>query len=100
MLQPNEIGGGYVRRTFTIGDRRVKAGDHIEGETLRNMPSANRRALVSAGYVELYPVSSPSGGDERLVKSNEQLRLENQRLTMALNEAIQEIKSLKKAAKR
>lgn len=83
-IAPENIGFGIVRRTFTIGERRVRNGDRLDGEELRALPTANRRALIANGYIEV----SHIGDESELARENEQLRAQ-------LNAAQQEIKSLK-----
>lgn len=40
---------------FTRGNVRMKAGEHMTADEVRAIPLANRRALASAGYIEVYP---------------------------------------------
>jgi hypothetical protein len=62
-----DIGGARVRRTFTNGDRHMKAGEQIGREALLALPRANRRALADAGYIEVYPRAPQAEPGERIV---------------------------------
>lgn len=54
-----EIGGGYVRRPggLSTGGAKIANGAHLSREWLLGIPKASRNALVSVGYVELYPMA-------------------------------------------
>ena len=59
-IADKDLGGARVRLTFqTIlkdgATRRFKANDQLSAEDVLAWPLANRRALVSAGYIEIYP---------------------------------------------
>lgn len=54
--QPNLIGGGVVRRSFLLGDRRVTAGTPLARDQILAMPVANRKALIENGFIEVYPM--------------------------------------------
>src|SRR6185437_14352844 len=67
-----DIGGAKVRRTFTIGARRVFAGDRLTAEELLALPLANRRALTDSNYIDVWP-KAPNGSPanaERHIVSN------------------------------
>ena len=51
----NDIGGAIVRRPFTLADGYVKAGHVFNEEEVRSWAPGNRRALVSGGFVQIYP---------------------------------------------
>lgn len=57
-LGASDIGGGIVRRRFTIGDRDVVFGDRLTAADILAIPLSNRRALVERGHLSVYP---PSG---------------------------------------
>jgi hypothetical protein len=63
----NDIGGARVRRTFSNGDRHMKAGEQLSRDDLLKMPRPNRRALSDAGYIEVYPRSPEAVASERIV---------------------------------
>lgn len=50
-----DIGGAKVRRTFTRGDVRHRAGEILEAEVVLSIAKANRRALIDANYIDIYP---------------------------------------------
>lgn len=54
-IADQDIGGARVRRTFTCGDERLLAGHMLSGDEVRNIAVANRRALTSAGFIEIFP---------------------------------------------
>jgi hypothetical protein len=59
-IADKDLGGARVRLTFqTIlkdgSTRRFKANDQLSAEDVLAWPMANRRALTSAGYIEIYP---------------------------------------------
>jgi len=59
-----DIGGARVRRVFTARGNVMKAGKHLSSDEVLAIPIANRRALQDAGYIEVYPKSSPAGKGE------------------------------------
>jgi len=59
-----DIGGARVRRVFTARGNVMKAGKHLSSDEVLAIPIANRRALQDAGYIEVYPKSSPAGKRE------------------------------------
>jgi len=54
-IAEHDIGGARIRMGFTRGNVRMKAGEHLSADEVRSIPLANRRALSSAGYIEVYP---------------------------------------------
>jgi len=54
-IADQDIGGARIRMGFTRGNQRMKAGEHLTADEVRSIPLANRRALASAGYIEVYP---------------------------------------------
>jgi len=54
-IAETDIGGARIRMGFTRGNVRMKAGDHLSADEVRSIPLANRRALSSAGFIEVYP---------------------------------------------
>jgi len=54
-IADSEIGGARVRRTFTFGERRLRAGDVLEAAEVMAIAKANRRALIDANYINIYP---------------------------------------------
>jgi hypothetical protein len=61
-LRIEEIGGAKVRRTFTMGARRTKAGELLELGDLARMPVANRNALIEKGFIDVWPKGVGGGG--------------------------------------
>lgn len=65
-ISEQDIGGGRVRRTFTSGvdaeggPNYLRPGSHLTGDEVRAIQRPNRRALVDAGYLEVYPRSNSS----------------------------------------
>jgi len=59
-----DIGGARVRRVFTARGQVIKAGKHLSADEVLAMPLANRRALIDAGHLEVYPKSSPAAKSE------------------------------------
>ena len=57
-----DIGGARVRRTFTRNGRQMRNGDMLDGNSVRSIPVANRRALIDAGYIEVWPKSGEASG--------------------------------------
>lgn len=51
------IGGAYVRRRLTLGPRTVLSGETLTAEQVREIPSANLKAFVNIGVLELYPMA-------------------------------------------
>ena len=56
MIPDSEIGGAYVRRKFTGPDGDIKAGTVLSrDDVLTKIKHANRRALIDAAYLEVWP---------------------------------------------
>ena len=56
IIADSDIGGARVRRVFSISGRHAKSGDELSADEVRAIPVANRRALVDAGYIEVWPM--------------------------------------------
>lgn len=54
-IAEGDIGGARIRMGFSRGNVRMKAGDHLTADEVRSIPPANRRALASSGFIEVYP---------------------------------------------
>lgn len=67
MIADQDIGGARVRRVFTRVGKPVKGGDMLTGDEVRAIPIANRRALIDAGYIEVWPKSSDAATTAELV---------------------------------
>ena len=71
-----DIGGARIRMGFSRGNVRMKAGEHLTADEVRSIPLANRRALASAGFIEVYPArtevvhryADPKPGDRFIVQ--------------------------------
>lgn len=50
-------GGAYVRRRFEMGTRELITGDTLTAEEVRSIPTANLRALINTGRLELWPAA-------------------------------------------
>lgn len=55
LIADQDIGGARVRRIFTMAGRVMRAGDELTGDEVRALPVANRRALMEAQYIEVWP---------------------------------------------
>jgi hypothetical protein len=68
-IADQDIGGARVRRVFSRNGESLKANRHLSADEVLAIPIANRRALVDAGYLEVYPRSSPAkrANEERFV---------------------------------
>jgi hypothetical protein len=66
-----DIGGARVRRVFTMKGELwpVRANTRLSSDQVLSIPLANRRALIDAGYIEVYPKSSPAkrANEERFI---------------------------------
>jgi hypothetical protein len=60
-IADQDIGGARVRRVFTARGEVMRPQRHLSADEVLAMPLANRRALQEAGYLEVYPRSSPAG---------------------------------------
>jgi hypothetical protein len=54
-IAEQDIGGARVRRRFSRGTEALLAGHMLTGEEVRGIPVANRRALIDAGFIEVFP---------------------------------------------
>jgi len=54
-IAEGDIGGARIRMGFSRGGVRMRPGDHLTADEVRSIPPANRRALASAGFIEVYP---------------------------------------------
>jgi hypothetical protein len=50
-----DIGSARVRRTFTMRGKIFYPNHRLSTDEVLAIPIANRRALVDAGYLEIYP---------------------------------------------
>jgi hypothetical protein len=67
LVDPKNIGGAYVRRTFTRGGQRVMRGDKLTREDVLSIPAANRQALIEKHFIDIYPPPPDSVGGERFI---------------------------------
>lgn len=58
-IADEDIGGAKVRRTFTMGPRRLFAGDTLSREEVLALPLSNRVALTDANYFDVW-VKAPN----------------------------------------
>lgn len=61
MISDENLGGAFVRRTFTRGGEHLKPGTTLSREELLAFSLPNRRALIDAGYIE--PWVTPAGAN-------------------------------------
>lgn len=54
-IAEQDIGGARVRRRFSRGKEALLAGRILSADEVRAIPVANRRALIEAGFIEVYP---------------------------------------------
>lgn len=54
-IASEDIGGAKARRTFTIGGRRLRAGDELSGDEVRALRFPNRMALIEGQYIDIWP---------------------------------------------
>ena len=59
-IADTDIGGARVRRVFSMRGEQVQANRHLSVDEVLAIPIANRRALVDAGFLEVYPKRSPA----------------------------------------
>lgn len=50
-----DIGGARVRRAFRRGDDTLRGGHMLSAAEVVAIAPANRRALIEAGFLEVYP---------------------------------------------
>jgi hypothetical protein len=58
-----DIGSARVRRTFTLRGKILKPNRRLSADEVLAIPIANRRALVDAGYLEIYPRRSAQANE-------------------------------------
>ena len=63
-IADQDIGGARVRRVFTARGEVQRPGRHLSADEVLAIPLANRRALTEAGFLEVYPKSSPAAKRE------------------------------------
>ena len=61
MVALDQLGGGVVRRRFSRGGEIILAGHVFSGEELRSFRSANLRALIDKGVIEVWPKHAIAG---------------------------------------
>jgi hypothetical protein len=68
-IADQDIGGARVRRVFTMRGEFLKAGHHLKVDEVLAIPIANRRALIDAGFLEIYPRGAPPSkhNEERFI---------------------------------
>jgi len=54
-IEEADIGGARVRRLFRRGEETLRAGTMLSASEVIKFAPANRRALVEAGFIEVYP---------------------------------------------
>ena len=54
-MNPEQIGGAIVRRTFMSKGKRLVSGMTLSGDEVRNFPVINRNALIDKRYIDVYP---------------------------------------------
>ena len=54
-----DIGGARVRRVFSMRGEHLQANRHLSADEVLAIPISNRRALIDAGFLEVYPKRSP-----------------------------------------
>jgi hypothetical protein len=64
-LPDHAIGGAYIRRRFDMGTRTVYPGETLTREQVLAIPTANRRALINTGRLEVYPIAPMAAGTKR-----------------------------------
>jgi hypothetical protein len=60
LIGQKEIGGGYVRLSFTAAGQRLRAGTRLTAEEITAF--ANKRRLIDAGFIAVYPPAPTDGG--------------------------------------
>ena len=59
LIGQKEIGGGYVRLSFTAAGQRLKAGTQLTADQINSY--ANKRRLIDAGFIAVFPPSHNGG---------------------------------------
>lgn len=65
-IAEQDIGGAYVRRTFTNNGKQMKRGDQLTREEVLSFPRNNRVALTEGVFIEVYH-KAPSGGERFMI---------------------------------
>jgi hypothetical protein len=55
-----QFGGAFVKRPFSMGERRLRVGDMLTAAELMAIPVNNRRALIDNKQLETFPVAQTS----------------------------------------
>lgn len=66
-ISDKDIGGARVARTFTMNGQQLKRFSELTSEQVLSIGLANRRALIDSNFIEVYPKSSPTGGERFIV---------------------------------
>jgi len=72
MISESAIGGGIVRRTFTLGERVMKTGDMLTRAEVLAIRIANRNSLIDHGKIEIYaanPNEIAEPGERHVVRA-------------------------------
>ena len=62
-MDMSEIGGGIVRRTFSMAGKQLFAGHKLTREQVLAIPLANRNVLIDKKWIELW--QRPPGLQQR-----------------------------------
>ena len=54
-MRTMEVGGAFVVRTFSMGQKRTRAGEMLTAEELARLPPGNLQSLVDSGYLSPFP---------------------------------------------
>ncbi len=65
-IHVTQIGGARVQRAFSIGGRRVLAGENLTREEVLTIRTANRNALIDKGYLLPWPKNAGAGPGQPL----------------------------------
>lgn len=60
-MRIDQIGGGRVIRSFTIGNERVHVGSYLTQEQIAKIPAANRSCLIGR-FIDVWPKASDGAG--------------------------------------
>lgn len=71
MISDENMGGAFVRRTFTRGGEHLKPGQTLTREELLAFSLPNRRALIDAGYIECWTRQPTEIAGKRVVVRRE-----------------------------
>ncbi len=53
LIGQSEIGGGFVRLSFSVDGKRLPAGTPLTADKINSF--ANKRRLIDAGFISVYP---------------------------------------------